>query len=158
MRDARINTIGEGANEVLLAFIAAVGMRDEGLGLKATLEGLKMPSRSSARSGRSAATAWAAWFARLMCRVSTPELRPLATSWLAGLRGSPGPWIAFSMTHREAVIRRQLVLERVARQRSPWSPRRARWPASTRSSPPRATARRSRGRRTLPPHGIPPLR
>ena len=43
MRDARINTIGEGANEVLLAFIAAVGMRDVGLGLKSTLEGLMRP-------------------------------------------------------------------------------------------------------------------
>ena len=30
MRDARINTIGEGANEVLKAFIALVGMRDIG--------------------------------------------------------------------------------------------------------------------------------
>ncbi len=38
MRDARINTIGEGANEVLLAFIAVVGMRDVGLSLKSTLD------------------------------------------------------------------------------------------------------------------------
>ena len=45
MRDARINTIGEGANEVLKAFIALVGMRDVGEGFKATLEGLKRPSR-----------------------------------------------------------------------------------------------------------------
>ena len=45
MRDARINTIGEGANEVLKAFIALVGMRDIGEGFKATLEGLKSPSR-----------------------------------------------------------------------------------------------------------------
>ena len=43
MRDARINTIGEGANEVLKAFIALVGMRDIGEGLKATLEGFKKP-------------------------------------------------------------------------------------------------------------------
>ena len=43
MRDARINTIGEGANEVLKAFIALVGMREIGEGLKATLEGLKRP-------------------------------------------------------------------------------------------------------------------
>ena len=43
MRDARINTIGEGANEVLKAFIALVGMREIGKGLKSTLEGLKRP-------------------------------------------------------------------------------------------------------------------
>jgi alkylation response protein AidB-like acyl-CoA dehydrogenase len=34
MRDARINTIGEGANDVLKAFIAVVGMRGPGLYLK----------------------------------------------------------------------------------------------------------------------------
>src|SRR5208337_1342167 len=43
MRDARINTIGEGANEVLKAFIALGGMRDIGVGLKSTLDGLKRP-------------------------------------------------------------------------------------------------------------------
>ncbi len=41
MRDARINTIGEGANEVLKAFIALVGMREIGEGLKSTLEGFQ---------------------------------------------------------------------------------------------------------------------
>src|SRR5437660_6098259 len=35
MRDARINTIGEGANEVLKAFIAVVGCRAPGLQLDA---------------------------------------------------------------------------------------------------------------------------
>ena len=34
VRDARINTIGEGANDVLRAFIALVGMRDVGLELR----------------------------------------------------------------------------------------------------------------------------
>ncbi len=34
MRDARLNMIGEGANEVLRAFIGAVGMRDVGMQLK----------------------------------------------------------------------------------------------------------------------------
>ena len=35
MRDARINTIGEGANEVLKAFIAVVGCREPGMRLDA---------------------------------------------------------------------------------------------------------------------------
>jgi hypothetical protein len=34
MRDARLNMIGEGSNEVLRAFIGAVGMRDVGMELK----------------------------------------------------------------------------------------------------------------------------
>ena len=47
MCDARINTIGEGANEVLKAFIALVGMRDIGEGLKGTLDGFKRPGSSA---------------------------------------------------------------------------------------------------------------
>ena len=43
MRDARINMIGEGANDVLRAFIALVGMRDVGLELKGVLEAAKSP-------------------------------------------------------------------------------------------------------------------
>jgi alkylation response protein AidB-like acyl-CoA dehydrogenase len=44
MRDARINLIGEGANDVLRTFIALVGMRDVGLSLKGVLEALKSPA------------------------------------------------------------------------------------------------------------------
>ncbi|MDB5352595.1 MAG: acyl-CoA dehydrogenase [Planctomycetota bacterium] len=44
MRDARINQIGEGANEVLKSFIAMVGMRDIGMGLAGTLAGMKSPA------------------------------------------------------------------------------------------------------------------
>jgi hypothetical protein len=46
MRDARINQIGEGANEVLKAFIAVVGMRDVGMGLMATAQALQDPTRA----------------------------------------------------------------------------------------------------------------
>lgn len=43
MRDARFTTIGEGANEVLRAFIGLVGMRDVGMELKEVLGMLKNP-------------------------------------------------------------------------------------------------------------------
>jgi acyl-CoA dehydrogenase family member 9 len=43
MRDARLNMIGEGSNEVMRAFIGAVGMRDLGVNLKNTLEQIKDP-------------------------------------------------------------------------------------------------------------------
>ncbi len=45
MRDARINQIGEGANEVLKAFIAVVGMRGVGESLKGILDALHHPIR-----------------------------------------------------------------------------------------------------------------
>jgi acyl-CoA dehydrogenase family member 9 len=114
MRDARINTIGEGANEVLLAFIAAVGMRDVGLGLKSTLEGLNRPKSFLG-------TLWS--FSREhMGRmvqppdvpVSTPLLRPFATSMARRVARFAWAVERVLMTHREAVLRRQLVLERIA--------------------------------------------
>src|SRR6266480_1931146 len=43
MRDARINTIGEGANDVLKAFIAVVGLRGVGDHLRGVLDALKRP-------------------------------------------------------------------------------------------------------------------
>ena len=46
MRDARINMIGEGANDVLRAFIALVGMRDVGLELQGILKAMKRPLRN----------------------------------------------------------------------------------------------------------------
>ncbi len=43
MRDARLNMIGEGSNEVMRAFIGLVGMRDVGVQLKETFEAMKNP-------------------------------------------------------------------------------------------------------------------
>jgi alkylation response protein AidB-like acyl-CoA dehydrogenase len=43
MRDARINLIGEGANDVLRTFIGLVGMRDVGFALKDVLDAAKAP-------------------------------------------------------------------------------------------------------------------
>ncbi len=43
MRDARLNMIGEGSNEVLRAFIAAVGLRDVGMQFQSVTEALKHP-------------------------------------------------------------------------------------------------------------------
>lgn len=49
LRDARINMIGEGANDVLRNFIALVGMRDVGLDLQGVLQALKNPFASGGR-------------------------------------------------------------------------------------------------------------
>jgi alkylation response protein AidB-like acyl-CoA dehydrogenase len=61
MRDARINQIGEGANDVLRSFIAVVGMRGVGESLRGVLSAWKHPSWSSVgtlfRFGRGQLTA-----------------------------------------------------------------------------------------------------
>jgi acyl-CoA dehydrogenase family protein 9 len=44
MRDARLNTIGEGSNDVLRSFIGLVGMRDVGMKFKAVADNLKSPT------------------------------------------------------------------------------------------------------------------
>src|SRR5262249_56234321 len=48
MRDARINQIGEGANDVLRSFIALVGMRAVGEELKGGLDAAKNPVKGGA--------------------------------------------------------------------------------------------------------------
>ena len=52
MRDARINQIGEGANEVLKAFVAVVGMRDVGMGLLAVKQGIGQVSKFAPTLGK----------------------------------------------------------------------------------------------------------
>jgi acyl-CoA dehydrogenase family member 9 len=52
VRDARINTIGEGANDVLRAFTALVGMRDVGLELQSIRDAIYSPFGNLTRLGR----------------------------------------------------------------------------------------------------------
>jgi len=52
LRDARINTIGEGANDVLRAFTALVGMRDVGLELQGVVTAAKNPLLNLTQLGR----------------------------------------------------------------------------------------------------------
>jgi alkylation response protein AidB-like acyl-CoA dehydrogenase len=114
MRDARINTIGEGANEVLKAFIAMVGMRDIAMGLKGTLDGLKKPGSflptlwnfTSGRLGRMVRTP--------VVPVANPMLRPMADSLARRVArfGRTVDWTL--MAHREAILDRQYVQERIA--------------------------------------------
>src|SRR5204862_6992111 len=67
MRDARINTIGEGANDVLKAFIAVVGMRGVGEHLKGILDALKNPLKEFN-------TLWNFGRSQIAARFTTPEI------------------------------------------------------------------------------------
>jgi alkylation response protein AidB-like acyl-CoA dehydrogenase len=114
MRDARINTIGEGANEVLKAFIALVGMRDIGEGFKTTLEGLKSPSRF-------VPTLWRFGRDRLVrlartptIAVASPTLRPYADELARRVARFAWAVERVLVKHREAILERQYVQERIA--------------------------------------------
>ncbi len=114
MRDARINTIGEGANEVLKAFIALVGMRDIGVGLKSTLDGLKRP-------GTFVPTLWTftrGHLGRLVripsVPVATPMLRPIADGLARRVARFGRTVEATIIAKGESVLDRQYIQERIA--------------------------------------------
>src|ERR671936_1938602 len=79
MRDARINQIGEGANEVLTSFIALVGMRGPGMEFKEIYDTMMKPSREGGIG-----KAWNAGLRRLGATVRVPDV-PVRSSELKSL-------------------------------------------------------------------------
>src|SRR5262249_60982092 len=68
VRDARINQIGEGSNEVLTSFIALVGMRGPGMEFKEIYDTMTKPSREGLGK------AWSAGLNRLGAVVRVPDV------------------------------------------------------------------------------------
>jgi len=114
MRDARINQIGEGANDVLRAFIALVGMRAVGEHLQGVLTALKHPFSQFGKI-------WSFGRNQLAARFTTPEV-PVASPALRGEARELGQRVRdFGLAvqtllrkYREAVLERQYQQERVA--------------------------------------------
>src|SRR6266496_4349935 len=115
MRDARINQIGEGANEVLTSFIALVGMRGPGMEFKEIYDTVMKPSRD--RIGK----AWAAGMNRLGAAIRIPDV-PVRSEQLRANARQLGRLIwRFNfavnralITYREPILDMQLVQERIA--------------------------------------------
>src|SRR6267154_2571023 len=115
LRDARINQIGEGSNEVLTSFIALVGMRGPGMEFKEIYD--TMTSFSMNRVGK----AWNAGMNRLGATVRTPNV-PVQSAELRGFAGQLGRLIwRFNVAvnrclvvYREPVLDMQLIQERIA--------------------------------------------
>src|SRR3954453_9428341 len=115
LRDARINQIGEGSNEVLTSFIALVGMRGPGMEFKEIYDA--MTSFSINRVGK----AWNAGISRLGAAVRTPNV-PVQSRELRGFAGLLGRLIwRFNVAvnralvvYREPVLDMQLIQERIA--------------------------------------------
>ncbi|MFO0960230.1 MAG: acyl-CoA dehydrogenase family protein [Isosphaeraceae bacterium] len=114
MRDARINTIGEGANEVLKSFIAMVGVRDIAMGLKGTLDDVKSVTRAVPAILRFGGDHLKRTFSTPRVEVQSEALRPFART-LAHQVGQFG-WVVERalMRYKEDILERQYVHERLA--------------------------------------------
>jgi acyl-CoA dehydrogenase family protein 9 len=114
VRDARINTIGEGANDVLRGFSALVGMRDVGLELESILNAIYHPlgklSKLASFGGR-----------QLGALVASPTV-PVRSSELEGEAAQLGRLVAalgsnvqkLLVQHQKEIVDRQYQLARIA--------------------------------------------
>src|SRR6059058_3792014 len=115
LRDARINQIGEGANEVLTSFIALVGMRGPGMEFKEIYDTMMKPSRGQI------SRAWTAGMNRLGAAIRVSDL-PVESEQLRAHARQLGRLIwrfNFAVNHaliayREPILDMQLVQERIA--------------------------------------------
>ena len=115
LRDARINLIGEGANEVLTSFIALVGMRGPAEELRTVRDALYDPWR---RAGTCSA---------VLPPKRCPDLRRAPRAGAVVGIGPPAHTLGrlirrfglevdrHMLRHREAILDRQLVQEPIAR-------------------------------------------
>lgn len=115
VRDARINQIGEGANEVLTSFVALVGMRGPGMQFKSLQDALFHPYGEELRA------AWRSGWNRIGAAVHFPDI-PVRSPQLAAPAHALSRLIwRFNLAvdrtliaHREAVLDRQLIQEKIA--------------------------------------------
>ena len=114
LRDARINQIGEGANDVLRVFSALVGMRDVGLELKGVVDALLNPIGNLARLGGFATRRLGGMLAAPPVEVRAAELREDAEQ-LGALIGRFGSNVEKLLRrYQEGIVDQQLQLARVA--------------------------------------------
>ena len=114
MRDARINMIGEGANDVLRAFIALVGMRDVGLELKGVLDSLRSPLKNFGKLSSFAGRRLEGFFTNPHVDVHDQQLATEAAR-LGGLVATFGSHCERLLrTNQESILDRQYQLGRAA--------------------------------------------
>lgn len=114
LRDARINQIGEGANEVLTSFIALTGLRGPGLRLKSVADAARRPWSGWRIIGR---FVWDQVAYRLQTpsvSVRSPSLRPAADELSRHIHRLGLAAQRTLFRHREEVVERQLDQERLA--------------------------------------------
>lgn len=113
MRDARLNMIGEGSNEVMRAFIGAIGMRDVGIEMQSFQKSLKNPFANFKTIFKNSAD--------LIKRTGVPyvSINSALLKDEAHLLGKSIRRFSWSVTrllaqYRENIIEKQLQLNRIA--------------------------------------------
>jgi alkylation response protein AidB-like acyl-CoA dehydrogenase len=113
LRDARINQIGEGANEVLTSFIAMVGMRGPGEHLRDAYEAV-VKHRRLGLVPRLLGQQAASRFRSPAVPVRSSGLRPYARELGRLIRRFALAVQGAMIRHREEILERQLVHQRIA--------------------------------------------
>lgn len=114
LRDARINMIGEGANDVLRAFVALVGLRDVGLELKGVLDALHAPLGNLAKLGGFAGRRIGSLFSSPAVEVNTAELEADAAGLGRLVADFGSQCERLLRRYQESILDRQYQLGRVA--------------------------------------------
>lgn len=113
MRDARLNMIGEGSNEVLRVFIGLVGMRDVGMELKGVLDAFQKPWTSYdtlLKFGRSCLYRWKA----ANVPVQSPLLKKEAASLSRQIRRFGIDIVRLLARYGEEIVEKQIELNKIA--------------------------------------------
>lgn len=114
MRDARLNTIGEGANEVLRVFIALTGMRDVGKELESIVIAPKSRMVKLAKMLSFGGRLAKRYFKPPIVPVRSPLLKDHAAELGAAVRRLGLMVLSVLKKYRELVMDEQLVLDRMA--------------------------------------------
>jgi acyl-CoA dehydrogenase family protein 9 len=115
LRDARINQIGEGANEVLTSFIALVGMRGPGQQFQEMLEALNRPWSDLRKVWLIGLDRVGAAMRAPLVPVRSPQLEPYGSRLGELIRRFNVEVNRALIRHREEILERQYVQERLAR-------------------------------------------
>lgn len=114
LRDARINMIGEGANDVLRVFSALVGMRDVGLELEGVLRAIQMPFGNFGRMTRFAGRKFKSLLVPPLVETRSTELDRDAAAFGRLVRSFGRQVERLLRTYQEEILDRQYQLARVA--------------------------------------------